>query len=215
MSIEAVRKDSLYEYLSPPQKIMSQHFVDLFDGDILNERWALTILRGTGIGFMQDDINEGFNIRAIGTPTPQFKTKISFSSTRQYSNVGSTMIGEWRTLELTNNPAKMALVNISSDAANTNFISTIFSATFFALQTAAGGAPTTTFGSTTYNDLLFHRHELTITSTMGTLIVAGNLEATSTTTLPTLRLEPTFQQNSQTANVAKNMRVRFAEAFNH
>ena len=39
MSVQPVRQDSLYEFLFPPEKVMPQHFVDHFDGDILNERW--------------------------------------------------------------------------------------------------------------------------------------------------------------------------------
>ena len=90
--------ESLYSKLSNPQQVQNTHFVDRFYGDIVDERWLITVLRGTGSVFMTDDIDEGLNIRALGTPAPQFKTKISFGMNRQYNEDGCVMIGIWRGL---------------------------------------------------------------------------------------------------------------------
>ena len=204
--------ESLYSKLTNPQQVQNTHFVDRFGGDLLDERWLATVLRGTGGVTFIDEIDEAINIRALGSPAPQFKTKISFGMNRQYNEDGCVMIGIWRGLETTNNPNKMALVNISSDAANTNFLQQA-GAGVFNISTNDGTTTTSSVGSA-YNELEFQLFEIELTPTTATLIANGILEITHTTNLPTVRLEPTFQQNSQTANVAKNMRVRYAEAFN-
>ncbi len=204
---------SLYSKLHNPQDTDPiQRFVERFDGDSIDERWLITILRGTGNVTMVDAIDEGLNLLADGPQAPDLKTKISFGSIRAFSNTGAVMIGIWRVVEIVNISSKMALINVSPDGPNTNFIQTIFTSNF-ALQTNDGATTTTVLGSV-YNDANFHRHEIEITPTRGTLKVGGILEATSTTNLPTLNLEPTFQVNSKLTATQRNMRVRYVSVYN-
>lgn len=186
--------------------------MDRFNGNDLDERWLVSILRGTGTVFMQDDIDEGLNIRALGTPSPQFKSKISFGDIKHYSNTGAVMIGIWRVVEGADNPAKMALINISTDILNENFVQTQNSANFNIVSN--DGTTTSSTAGSAYTETDFQKFQITLTPTVATLIANGILEVTHTTNLPTARLEPTFQQNSTVANVPKNLRVRYAEAFN-
>ncbi len=204
--------ETLYSKLTNVRQIQNLRFVDRFVGSILDERWRVTVLRGTGGVTSVDDIDEGFNIQAAGAAAPQLKTKISFAGNRQYNNQGAVMIGIWRGLETTNNPNKMALVNISSDAANTNFIQQAGAAVFN--LTANDGTTTSSSTGSAYTETDFNLFKMEITPTVATLIANGILEVSHTTNLPTARLEPTFQQNSQSSGVPKNMRVRYGEAFN-
>ena len=186
--------------------------MDRFNGTSLDERWLTSILRGTGTVIVQDDIDEGINIQALGTPAPQFKSKISMGGIRHYNEQGAVFIGIWRGLETTDNPNKMALINVSTDIANTNFVQSQ-GAGSYNLVTDDGTTTSSSNGSA-YTETDFNLFRIEISPTVATLIANGILEISHTTNLPTLRLEPTFQQNSQVANVPKNMRVRYAEAFN-
>jgi len=203
--------ESLYSKLNNSGQIQNQRFVDRFGGNGLDERWLLTVLRGTGSGAMADAIDEGFNLLADGGSSFN-KTKISFGGNRQYSNTGAVMIGIWRNLEVDDIVSKMALINISTDGANTNFVQTQ-GAAVFNIVTDDGTTSSSTNGSA-YNELVFNLFKIEITPTTGTLIANGILEVTHTTNLPTARLEPTFQVNAQVPVTPRNMRVRYAEAYN-
>jgi hypothetical protein len=202
---------SQYSKLNNPEQLQKTRFVDRFNGASLDERWQISILRGTGTVAVQDDIDEGINIQALGTPSPQFKSKISFGGIRHYSETGSVLIGIWRGLETTDNPNKMALINVSSDVANTNFVQTQGAGSFNLV--ADDGTTTSSSNGSAYTETDFNLFKIEITPSVATLIANGILEISHTTNLPTARLEPTFQQNSQVANVPKNMRVRYAEAY--
>ena len=204
--------ESLYSKLTNPQQVQNTHFVDRFYGDIVDERWLISILRGTGTVFMTDDIDEGLNIRVSGAGAPQFKTKISFGGNRQYNEDGAVMIGIWRQLETTSNPGKMALANVSSDALNANFIQTQASTAFNVVTN--DGTTTSSTGGSAYDRLEFQHYRIEITPTTALMHGNGILEATHVSNLPTLRLEPTIQQNSQVSGLVRNLRVRYAEAFN-
>ncbi len=161
---------------------------------------------------MQDDIDEGLNIRALGTPSPQFKSKISFGDIRHYSNTGAVMIGIWRQVESTNNPGKMGLINTSTDVLNANFLITTASASTNIVTD--DGVTTSSSAGNPYDRFSFQLFKIELTPTVASLVFNGILETSKTTNLPQLRLEPTFQCNSTASGVQRDMRVRYGEAFN-
>lgn len=204
--------DSQYSKLNNPQQIQKTHFVDRFNGASLDERWLISILRGTGNVIVRDDIDEGINIRSDGPQASQLKTKISFGGNRHYSETGSVLIGIFRVIQATLVGAKMGLVNISSDVLNQNFVITTASTAFNI--TTDDGVTTSGQSGSAYDRFSFQLFRLEITPTTALLHGNGILEVTKTNNLPQARLEPTFQCNSTVTSTQRDMRVRYAEAFN-
>lgn len=203
---------SLYSKLTNPQQIQNTKFVDRFHGASLDERWLISVLRGTGGVTIVDDIDEGIEITASGGQPSQLKTKISFGGNRQYSNTGAVMIGIFRVLELTIVGAKMGLINTSTDILNANFIQTTASSSFNIVTD--DGVTTSSSAGSAYDRLVFQLFRLEITPTTALLHGNGILETTKTNNLPQARLEPTFQCNSTQSGITRDMRVRYGEAFN-
>ncbi len=199
----------------PPPPIQNElRVVERFDGDTLDDRWLASILRGTGNVLPVDAIDEGFNLLAQGPNPSDLKTKISFGGKRAFSPTGSVMIGIWRAVEPTDNASKMALINISSDVANSNFIQTSNSTSWSLL--ANDGATTSSTAGTAKPGagLTFQRYKIELAPTVATLHGNGILEVSHTSNLPNLKLEPTFQVNSKVSGLARNMRVRYCEVYN-
>lgn len=204
--------ESVYSKLTNPQQIQKTKFVDRFNGASLDERWLISVMRGTGNVTMVDEIDEGINIRSDGPQAAQLKTKISFGGIRHYSNTGAVMIGIFRVIQATLVGAKMGLVNISSDVLNANFIITSASASFNIVTD--DGVTTSSSAGSPYDRFSFQLFKIELTPTTGSLVANGILETTKTNNLPQLKLEPTFQCNSTASGVQRDMRVRFGEAFN-
>ena len=53
---------SLYDYMNTPNIVARQHFLDNFDGDVLNPRWEEEDQSGTNTYQMADEIDGGFEI---------------------------------------------------------------------------------------------------------------------------------------------------------
>ena len=203
---------SQYSRLNNPEQIQKTRFVDRFNGASLDERWLISILRGTGNVIVLDDIDQGIRIRSDGPQSAQLKTKISFGGNRHYSETGAVMLGIFLVEEATLVGAKMGLINISSDILNQNFVITTASSSFNI--TTDDGVTTSGQSGSAYDRFSFQLYRLEITPTTALLHGNGILEVSKTTNLPQARLEPTFQCNSTQSAVQRNMRVRYAEAFN-
>lgn len=216
MSVEAVRKDSIYEYLSPLSKVQGQHMVDKFDGDVLDSnRWTTYNIFGGNTFAMGDGINRGFQITTqVGINN---RGGIAFSNIRQYDPFNSSSIEYCRIISGADALIVGGLGFSNPDGGSssserscwrTNRISG-----FYDLNTS-DGATTTATDTTLANDTLDHRHQLYLVNTSNYYSIDGVLRASHATNLPNVRLMPFFMAwtNGASSTVGS---IQYCEAFNY
>jgi len=215
MSVEPVRKDSLYEYLSPQQKIMGQHFVDNFDGDILNERWTTYNIFGANTFAMQTGINQGFRITTQGGINN--RGGIQFGAIRQYDPFNSSTIQYATRITSLNALMVGGLGRLNPDGGSSTSERTSWRANtlggFYDLNTS-DGTLTAAVDSSIALDLLQHRHQVYATNTTHYYSIDGVLEASENTFLPTNALLPFFMGWTNGASQSVTS-IQYMEAFNY
>lgn len=210
MSVEPVRQNSLYEFLSPPEKVMSQHFVEHFDGDILSERWQTNNFIGTSTFQMADAINQGFEINTDAVNNTQ--GFIDFNNIRQFDFQKCAMIWEMRTPDSTLRRIQWGLfedftlsqnfATITNDSVNTNYEFATRDATTSSI--ADSGIPI---------DEVFRKHQIIATSTAYYYSQDGVPLISKTTNLPTTKLQPAGSILTRSAAI-RTARYRYVEVFN-
>jgi hypothetical protein len=218
MSVEAVRKESIIEYLTSLSKPLPQHFVDKFDGDILDSnRWTfINIFGAAGSSSMLDGINNGFQITSGAAINA--RSGIKFGDIRQYDNDGSRIIQYSKAISGTANIMNgglSATSQVDAGSSNMNGIAyrRITTTGFYDFFTS-NGATATAISTSVAIDLLQHRFQLDITSTAGYISIDGILEGTITLTLPTSGMQPFFASFTAAANAAVAS-IQYCEAFNY
>jgi hypothetical protein len=215
MSVEAVRKESIYEYLSSLSKPMPQHFVDNFDGDIIDSgRWTFGNTGGVGIFAMASAINEGASIIAQNTPSGD--SELTFNLIRQYDMQSAVVISEFRRVTATNTVAAVGLTDgilILGSLQATGAWRDSTTDTFKELQHNNGLAPSATTASDVPIDLVFTKYQIIFTSTALYGSINGVLKVTATTDLPSGQGQPCVEV-FRPAAVAPEIRIRYLEVFN-
>jgi len=201
--------NSLYDYVNTPNVIAKQHFVDNFDGDVLNERWATTNINGTNTFQMSDEIDEGFEI--ITNTATNNRATINFNNIRHYDMDNSRHIVVGRVTSTSSIVLKLGLSG-DADSESISYAGWVIVNTANRLVTNDGTAQTNTALATAPNTN-FHKAETDLDGTTANLWYDGILEGSATATYPTTKLQPLmFAQTLTTA--AKTTQVRYFEAYN-
>ncbi len=216
MSVEAVRKDSIYEYLSPLSHVQGQHMMDKFDGDVLNsDRWVTFNIIGANTFAMRDAINGGFQITTpavIGN-----RGGIDFDNIRQYDPFSSTVIQYATAISGTG-----VIIAGGLGVSNPDFGSSLSERSGYRRNTISGfydqnnsdGSTSSSADTDVAVDLVQHRHQIYLANTSHYYTIDGVLKASLSTTLPNDPMQPTFMGWTNTANSATGS-IQSCEAYNY
>ncbi len=205
MSLE----ESLYEQLFALTTVMKQRVVDNFDGDTLNERWTQTNNTGVGTFAMADAVDEGFSVKT-GVNSGD-DSSLNFNNKRQYDPISCKILLAFRRVT--------AATSVNVGASN----ALLFASTHYMLARNSTGetnydlvtsdsVSATVTASSVAIDTSFRSHQLEGKSSSVEYSIADILEATSTTRLPTVKLQPCLEIVSTSAG-AKEIQIRYLEAF--
>lgn len=202
-------KDSVYEILDPLTTIRKTRFWDWFDGNDLKSWWTENNGAGTGTFAMVDAVNEGFSITTDTAASDD--SRIFFNDKRHYDFANSVLITVSRAVTATGISWIPMLVD------NTSFTHRMIvrvdsTSTFYDLNTRGGGAATVV-ATTVPTDTTFRVNKGELSSAKAEFTLDGVLEATSSTNLPSVKLQPMVRMNAR-ASGGKEGRVRYLEAFN-
>jgi len=201
---------SLYSKLYNPQEIGDIRVVDRFDGDDLAERWTKVIHQGFGSSWAMSDVIDG-GFEAI-TDTNQARIELNFGGKHQYNFLGAKAIGIMKL------DTAQSTVAIGLDSLNFTGVQTLNAEgsnidTFFRLLTRFA-VPTVT-NTSIATDSVFHRFEPELTATTARLLLDGILEATHTTNLPQVKLQPFLgAANAFGGGGSVTVAYRYYEAYN-
>jgi len=193
-------------------EIGNQRFVDRFDGQTLDERWTTALQTGTVTFQMADAIDGGFEI--LTSLIINHNGFIFFNDIRQYSPTGSVFIA---IVTISNVLDSFNLVGLKDVIPGTN------DAIFFRNDSGTGvNTEFLTFNNTLgtaidtglVSDTNPHRYKGELTSTTAKGFVDGLLRATSTTTLPTVKLQPFFRHGNRSSGVQHRGRISYFEVLN-
>jgi len=204
---------SLYEQLFPLSKVMGQRVVDNCSGDEINERWTINHTAGTGTKGIVDGIDEGIFIKC-GPDTANDRSAINFNDKRQYSQTASVILMVAKRVD-TLFSAKLGMFNRgASPQDNSSVYFQEFSGnTFVKYWTVTNALGSTNTDTITVNtNFHFYKSEQLSSSCEGT--IDNTLEATHTSQLPDLKLQPAFDAQSVTSAGARELRIRYVEAYN-
>ena len=207
---------SLYEHLFPLTTVMKQRFVEHFDGNTLcTDRWTTVCSAGTPTFQMVDCVDEGFEIL---TDSCGERGVINFGGARQYCCNSATLIAVAKRVT-TDTQLGVGFNEGCSLFTGSAAYATMFECTtqtFKQLHTAntasscQGGTATSTLIDTCWT-----AYKLCIVDACCvTLAVNGTVEATRTTFLPDVCLQPAIQGRSRTGTGTQNSRIRYYEAYN-
>ncbi len=216
MSVEATRKESIYEYLAPLEKPLSQHVIDMFDGDILNsDRWVTFNIVGAQTFAMRDGINQGFSITTSASIGD--RGGIDFNNIRQYDPFNSTVIQYATAISGTgilvagglgfNNPDWG-----SSFSERSGYRRNVL--TGFYDQNTSDGVLSADTDTDIAVDFVQHRHQIYLTNTTHYYAIDGVLKTSLNTLLPNSGLQPTFMGWTNTANSGVAS-IQSCEAYNY
>jgi len=199
---------SLYEAFNPLTTINKQHFIEWFSGDALDTIWTKTDITGTGAFAMVDAVDEGFSIKSGANSSD--RSGIEFNNKRQYSETGCVFIAIVRAVDSVSRSvtAGMAEVINLADAAMRVRIDP---GNKYELVTRS--STTNSTDTSVDDDQVFHVHKLEAFSAKVELSMEGVIEATNTTSLPDVPLQPFMYTQTQTTAV-KEGRIRYMECYN-
>jgi len=205
---------SLYEHLFPLTTIMKQRVVDNFDGDTLNERWTNTNVQGSNTFAMDDAIDRGFKI-TTGTSTADHG-QIDFNDIRQYKHNDSQIIAVMKNITTTTTRTTVGFNDGDDIAVANNFtvVQNRFADLSFIQHIRNDGATSiTATNSSISTDANVHLYDILTTSTNNILSIDNSTEVTSTTDLPTSKMQPQFAVRNDVA-AARQGFIRYLEAYN-
>jgi len=205
-----VTQESLYEHLFPLTTVMKQRVVENFSGDVLNERWQTNNVQGTNTFQMADVVDGGFEI--ITGTTSGDDGSISFNDKRQYNFNASVIIFVMQQITAASYRCQAGFSDSNNlPSGDSAYIDNNTDFTNYRLLTFNGGGTAANLSAAT--DQLEHsfKVETKVSSVEGSM--DGVLEATNTTTLPDIKMQPVFQVKT-TTTASKTGRIRYLEAFN-
>jgi hypothetical protein len=198
---------SVYELTTPFGTERKQRFWDW---------WSTWEGFGTGTFAMVDASNEGFSIKS---PVSNYRGTILYSDTgnfRQFSNTASGVISS---IKRVSGDTFYTAVGLSREEISTErdfYVTKINNPASSAIYFSTANASAVTDTSITpTSDTDWHTTAMYIFSSYGKMYFDGDLSATSTATLPSIRLQPSFMVNALTGvTVASEGRIRYLECFN-
>jgi len=206
-------KDTLLQHLVLDRsESPKQHFIEYFDGEIINTIWTKENITGTGTFTMVGTIDSGFKVQcASGSGN---HSALTFNLKRQYEEDGCIMINISR---LTQNAAVLAGTGFIDDAPLDedfayNGVDTGIDSSNFILATRRTG----TFSGTSLGvalDTSFHLFELEMFSTGAKTHMDGVLAATRTTDHSTSPQQPGLFSKSFSAGT-RTINCRYMEIYN-
>jgi len=208
-------KLSLYEHLFPLTTVSKQRIVEHFDGNTLcTDRWTTVCQTLTPAFGMADAVDEGFE---IVTNANTERGVINFAGKRQYHDDEATMISVARRVT-TDTQIAVGFNEGCGNFTGAVAFAAMFECTaacFKTLNTAntnpscQGGTDTCTAINTCWTNYKI----CIVDACCVTLAINGSVEATRTTFLPDVRLQPAFQSSSRAAGT-KQGRIKYYEAYN-
>jgi len=224
------RFENMYEVFGSPKAKNRQHFVEWFSGKQLPSYWGvigdsnktiemgdsidggITLYAGTdnnasaGISFCDDQSNGSQNPAKVRPFSPTASKIIwvqKFAAASHYNSSQSGFSEDARPDGLGGSKSGASLVTTFWTPANK-----------FVLRTADGtNYSGSTYTTTSQMDTNFHTFQVECLSSSCTLKIDGDLEATSTTYLPTERMAPCFGMQTTTSNSGKTY-ITYCEAYN-
>ncbi len=208
----AATQDSLLDIIEPDRSVVPQaHFIDWLNGDQLDPVWSIVNNGAGGTSNMVDAIGEGFNITTLAGLNDGLN--ITFGDFRQYNFEAAICFGVMRPVEQADG---LCFLGFHNESATFDRFAEVgkdgFNSAEFVLETQDGGA-ITIVNTSISTDIDFHRHQIELLDTNALYTLDGILEATSTATLPTVRLQPLFRGVNRVAAV-RSFRYKYIEAYN-
>ncbi len=205
--------NNVYEMLTPPAVIKKSWLVEYFDGSALNNRWVLTTNVGTATETMVDTVDEGHEVKS-GTITND-DANLDLGDIHHYDFNGCVCI--WIYRRVAPGEADVGFYNTSAMAQSTGAQIALMqdrsSNTFKKLLT--GG---TSFGAGVDTsiavDTSFHRIKIDILASNVNGYLNGILEATSTASQPTIKMQPCRRNVRRVSGQPGQSNCRYAEAYN-
>ena len=215
---EEARQASMIESLEPSKAIISRtHFVEWFDGDVLDSVWEQNNIIGVGTYGMVDAVGEGFRL-AVDAINPQLSSITAGKSLQHFDPTSSIMESVQRRQSAQGtvqwglgNRTDGDLGNTLDESATFQEVSTL---TFVRISTINTLSQTTIDTSLPVNTD-FHHTILDLSATNVKGFIDGILEGTITTDLPDASspLYPGFKISTFAVAVAQG-RIKFMEVFN-
>ncbi len=179
----------LYTLFNGSHDLRKLHFWDSFSGAIPNHNWTVIHDTGSGSVSMNDAINQGLRITP-GTNSGD-RSCINFNNKRQYSFIGSVALFTYQAVNVdartfagfSDGP------DIQDNDAQAGIESDDFAQTVYQLRTGTGTSQSQTSMTTALANQVI-QGEVEIHGTNVTGKIGGNLEATKTSLLPLVRLQP-------------------------
>jgi len=201
--------NNVYEMITSPAVVKKSWFVDYCDGDAIRAWWTRTDNIGTGSDGSDDAVNSGIFVQSGSASVNN--SHLNFGDIRHYSNTASVCEFVYR-----RNLAGLSDVGLSNPTGSMYqndmmVIDDRSTQTFKRLATNDTGTETfsnSSIGVNTSNT----RVRLEINSSNARMWIAGILEVTKTTDLPTVKLQPIISAFRLTTNVATHL--IYYEAYN-
>ena len=208
---------SIYDQLNASGTIAKQRVVETFSGDSLDtDRWNSQNVTGSGSVGMIDEVDGGcFVSSASGANQHQ---EINFNGVKQFSPTTCSMIGVTnRYLDSTDQFVGFGSGVNTLDPSNSLATYTMMNENNkISIQTSDGsnnGLSTEIFASIDKDVNSFKSWKIEGGSSNYKLYISGVLEATTSTKIPTTRMQPIVGCRSRTSTVSTT-RVRYLEAYN-
>ena len=201
---------SVYEmFVEDLTTVRKQHFWEYFSGDSLNSRWTTNDITGTGTFAMADSVGGGFALTAGAGGTDL--SSIDFNDIRQFSPTASTCVvvakstaskqsawGMINTVSSGIHGIKTVINSVNTDPVRlytSNSSESAETATSFICSTAQAS---------------FNTYKMWIASSNAYLSINGTLEATKSSNMPTLKMQPFAY--ARLSNSVTN--IRYMECYN-
>jgi len=206
---------SLYDYINTPNVIAKQHFIENFDGDVLNERWATLDGAGTGSDAMNDAIDGGYQLI---TGSANFSRRnMWFNGINQFDQDACVSIWVFSVPVVADTRLILGMgddddnVNAGNSCAGIDYDDAFTNKKAFRSQNAGGASSTAYDTVLTDNEII--KVETHYNGTSMFHFKNGLLVVTKTTTYPDAKFEPRVRPMNRVAS-AKSFNLLYCEAYN-
>jgi len=203
-------KNSVYEILDPVNTLRKQRFWDWFDGSDLGSWWTENNSSGVGTFAMVDAVDEGFSV--LTGASAGNDSQIFFNDKRHYDFANSVLITVSRAVTTTGISWVPMLVDNATTFTHRIIMRIDSTKTFYDINTRGGGGATVV-DTTVPIDTTFRVNKVELFSAKGEFSIDGVLGATSTSNLPSVKLQPMVRMFAREAG-GKEGRIRYLEAYN-
>lgn len=203
----------MYQAFDDLTTVRKQHFVEWFSGSTLDSIWTSYDQIGSATEAMSDSVDGGFEIQHSSTTNSW--NGIYFNNKRQYEETGSVIIGVVKRIfggDSGGYHYGLAGSNSTNQDQSANIVSDTAQTTNFGLRTEdTSGAVTE--GSTVVDDN-WHSVKIELSASDCVMTLDGVSDATRTTNLPTIPLEPILYGISRSSASNDITAIRYCEAYN-